>query len=88
MGHSDAMNEYVKILVAHGDLPENMVQLGDYYASAEDYEKAIMLYLKALKLDPANLVTFSKLSVLYDNLEMEKEYQELNQKILKLMDEK
>jgi len=65
-----------------------MVQLGDYYASAKDYEKAIMLYLKALKLDPANLVTFSKLSVLYDNLEMEKEYQELNQKILKLMDEK
>jgi tetratricopeptide (TPR) repeat protein len=85
MGHSNAMNEYINLLVANGDLPENMVQLGDYYTAMQDYDKAIALYKKALLVDPANLTVLSKLSEIYKNLGMEKEYQDLNDRLRKLI---
>lgn len=66
-GFSQAMTEYINLLVSQGDLPENIEKLGDYYAFFKDFAKAVPLYEKALKLDPSNTRILKKLMGIYSD---------------------
>lgn len=85
MGFSQAMTEYINILVSQGDLPENMMELADYYASGKDYEKAASLYKKVIRLEPHNKDAIIKLMAIYRETGNEKELEKLNRKFGKLV---
>jgi len=85
MGFSRAMTEYINILLSQGDLPENMMELADYYASSRNYEKAVPLYKKVIRLEPYNRDAIVKLMAIYSETGNQKELKELSRRFGKLI---
>jgi hypothetical protein len=87
MGFSQAMTEYINILVSQGDLPENMLELADYYNFNRDYKKAAPLYRKVIRLEPYNSEAIIKLMTIYRETGNKKELEELSRSLGKLIPE-
>ena len=58
--------EYLVYLNANADFPSGQVMLGEYYQQRKDYNKSVLAFNTALKMDSLILSPYSNLAILYN----------------------
>jgi tetratricopeptide (TPR) repeat protein len=84
-GFSQAMTEYIRLLVSQGDLPENIERLADYYAFFKDYNKAVPLYEKILEIEPSNAGVVKRLMEIYSEQGNTESFEKMEKRLKKIL---